>query len=75
MTELLATSAILVLLIAGVGIALAQHERDLARNTVSDPEKSPLWWAGIILALVLGAYGAVAEIDAHTESQTRQVRR
>lgn len=75
MTEIIALAFIFALLIAGVGIALKQHERDLKRGTVTDPERSALWWGGIILVMVLSAYGVVDDLTTRGEAQTQQARR
>jgi heme A synthase len=75
MTEILTAFLIFALLIIGVAVALHQHERDMKRGTLTDPEKSPLWWGGIILVMVLSAYGAVAENDARVEAVAHEARR
>lgn len=74
MTAALLTFAIFVLLIIGVGVALKQHERDLKRGIVTKPESTAAWWIGIIIVLVLSAYGIVTDIDARIDAQEHTAR-
>jgi hypothetical protein len=74
MTAALGTLGIFILLLIGVTVALMQHERDLKRGTVTDPERTPLWWAGIILVLVLSAYSLATENDARIDAQEQAAR-
>lgn len=75
MTAALLTFAIFVLLVIGVAVALRQHERDLQRGIVTKPESTAAWWVGIIIVLVLSAYGIVTDNDAHTEAIIKAARK